>query len=98
VLTDWINAETGNGSARSRERHRFSEAADAIIHHHRVDLVTIDAQLLQRSLKFFGRHADKSWGLVDCASFLVMRDLAIVEAFTSDQHFEQAGFVRLLTP
>ena len=52
--------------------------------------------LLSRALSEYSQHADKSWGLVDCASFLVMRDLGISEAFTSDSHFEQAGFKVLL--
>ena len=42
-------------------------------------------------------RADKTWGLVDCASFIVMADAGIQEAFTSDHHFEQAGFRRLLS-
>ena len=96
VLTDWIIAETGNGSARSRERHRFSDAVRATIRHPRVELIVVDEELLHRSLDFFARHDDKSWGLVDCASFVVMRDRGITEAFTSDQHFEQAGFVPML--
>jgi predicted nucleic acid-binding protein len=41
---------------------------------------------------------DKDWGLVDCASFAVMQDLGITEAFTDDRHFQQAGFRRLLSP
>jgi predicted nucleic acid-binding protein len=33
---------------------------------------------------------------VDAASFVVMSERGITEALTTDQHFEQAGFVRLL--
>ncbi len=39
---------------------------------------------------------DKEWSLVDCASFVLMRQREINEALTSDHHFEQAGFSRLL--
>jgi predicted nucleic acid-binding protein len=53
-------------------------------------------ELLHRSLEFFSRHHDQSWGLVDCASFIVMQERGITEAFTSDRHFEQAGFRCLL--
>ena len=42
------------------------------------------------------RHEDKTWSLVDCASFVVMREHSITVALTSDRHFEQAGFTRLL--
>ena len=31
-----------------------------------------------------------------CSSFIVMREHNISLAFTSDKHFEQAGFIRLL--
>jgi hypothetical protein len=48
------------------------------------------------ALDYFARYADKSWGLVDCASFVVMQQRGITEAFTSDRHFEQAGFACLL--
>jgi predicted nucleic acid-binding protein len=34
---------------------------------------------------------------VDCASFIVMQERGITEAFTSDRDFEQAGFKRLLS-
>jgi predicted nucleic acid-binding protein len=96
VLTDWIIAETGNGLARTRIRHLFAEAVERIWSSSSVEVVRIDNQLLKRSIDYYRGHADKSWGLVDCASFIVMEDRGITEAFTSDRDFEQAGFVRLL--
>lgn len=37
------------------------------------------------------------WGsLVDCSSFVLMRQKDLIEALTNDHHFEQAGFIRLL--
>jgi predicted nucleic acid-binding protein len=97
VLTDWIVAETGNGLARSRARGRLSEALGRNRRHPRGELVFIDDELLRRTLDYFGRRDDKPWGLVDCASFIVMRDRGIADAFTSDRHFEQAGFSCLLS-
>ncbi len=69
----------------------------ATIRDPRVELIFIDDELLKRSFEYFAQHMDKSWGLVDCASFLVMRDRGITDAFTSDRHFEQAGYDCLLT-
>jgi predicted nucleic acid-binding protein len=97
VLTDWVVAETGNGLARSQGKIRLLEALNRIVRNPRGELVVIDEELLRQSLDFFGRHADKSWGLVDCASFLVMQERGITQAFTSDGHFEQAGFTCLLS-
>jgi predicted nucleic acid-binding protein len=34
-------------------------------------------------------------GIVDHVSFVVMRRLGLVEAFTNDKHFEAAGFTAL---
>jgi hypothetical protein len=59
-------------------------------------LVRVDEGLFQRALELYGQVTDKTWGLVDCASFVVMRDQEIVDALTSDRHFEQAGFHCLL--
>jgi predicted nucleic acid-binding protein len=39
---------------------------------------------------------DKTYSLCDAASFILMREYEIVEALTTDKHFEQEGFVRLL--
>jgi uncharacterized protein len=39
---------------------------------------------------------DKAWSLVDCTSFVIMQQLGIQTVLTTDRHFEQAGFIRLL--
>ena len=39
---------------------------------------------------------DKDWTLVDCASFIIMQQQRLTEALSTDHHYEQAGFVRLL--
>ena len=39
---------------------------------------------------------DKEWSLVDCVSFVLMQQRGMTETLTTDRHFDQAGFVRLL--
>ncbi len=56
----------------------------------------VDASLADRGYQLFRSREDKSWSLVDCTSFVLMKDLDLTEALTNDQHFEQAGFTRLL--
>ncbi len=61
-----------------------------------VEIVHIDASLDAEAWQLLRQRQDKDWSLVDCSSFVVMRQRSIVEALTTDHHFEQAGFVRLL--
>lgn len=61
-----------------------------------VEIVHVDAHLDSQAWDLLVERPDKEWSLVDCASFVVMRQAGITEALTTDRHFEQAGFVRLL--
>lgn len=45
---------------------------------------------------FFRRHIDHGYSFTDCASFVVMREMGIREALTTDRHFTEAGFRALL--
>ena len=60
-----------------------------------VQVVLIDAALDAAAWQLWEARPDKDWGIVDCASFLVMQQRGLTEALTTDHHFEQAGFVRL---
>lgn len=59
-------------------------------------LVPVDESLWLRGWQLFGQRTDKDWSLTDCISLVVMRELGLTQAFTSDHHFEQAGFTILL--
>ena len=50
----------------------------------------------QRGWDLYGGRRDKSWGMTDCTSMIVMQDRQIVQVLTADRHFEQAGFEVLL--
>lgn len=41
---------------------------------------------------------DKRYSLCDAVSFVLMRRRGLTDALTTDRHFEQEGFVRLLEP
>jgi predicted nucleic acid-binding protein len=60
------------------------------------ELVWIDEDLYRRGWDLYRERPDKGWSLVDCTSFVVMQERGIAEALTSDHHFEQAGFTKLL--
>jgi hypothetical protein len=82
--------------ARTLARDRFAAVAEGILNNPRCRVIFMTPRLVRRVLDIYRERTDKQWGLVDCASFLVMADEQIAEAFTTDRHFEQAGFRAIL--
>jgi predicted nucleic acid-binding protein len=52
----------------------------------------IDAERAGAARNIFFRYRDKDFSFTDCTSFVVMRELKISDALTSDRHFTQMGF------
>lgn len=63
-----------------------------------LEVIPVSNSLWQRGWQLYSQRPDKDWGLTDCISFMIMKEENISWAFTSDQHFQQAGFTRLLSP
>ncbi len=61
-----------------------------------VEILHIDETFDNAAWQLLVKRQDKAWSLVDCSSFVVMQHRNIAEALTTDHHFEQAGFVKLL--
>ena len=62
----------------------------------RVSLVWVERGLHNRAMALLLAQLDKSYTLCDAISIILMRERGISEALSSDHHFEQAGFTRLL--
>ena len=62
----------------------------------RIEIVHVDVSLDTAAWHLWQSRPDKEWSLVDCSSFVVMQQRGLTESLTTDHHFEQAGFVRLL--
>ena len=96
VLTEFILLELGDAFCNPADRADFL-AMDA---HTRTNpahrIIPASPELLQRGRDLFAARPDKAWSLTDCISFVVMEDLAIADALTTDHHFSQAGFRALL--
>jgi predicted nucleic acid-binding protein len=61
-----------------------------------VEVIWVDENLHRVALAFLQARLDKTYSLCDAVSFLLMQQRSITEALTTDRHFEQAGFRRLL--
>jgi predicted nucleic acid-binding protein len=76
-------------------RTQAAQVIDQFIASPQVEVVYTTPQLLISALALYKRMSDKQWGLVDCISFVIMRERGISEALTPDHHFNQAGFQAL---
>ena len=63
-----------------------------------VEVVWVDEHVHREAMKLLNSRQDKTYSLCDAISFVLMRQRGISEALTTDRHFEQEGFVRLLSP
>lgn len=61
-----------------------------------VEMVWVDEPLHRDAIKLLTVRQDKTYSLCDSVSFVLMHRLGITEALTTDRHFEQEGFTRLL--
>lgn len=59
-------------------------------------LVWIGKERFEETKAFFRKHADHDYSFTDCTSFVVMHELEITDALTTDHHFSEAGFRPLL--
>ena len=79
-------------------RYRIFEIIDAIRKASYTETIHIDRDIDEAAWNLCKQRIDKPWSLVDCSSFVIMQRHEIQTALTTDHHFEQAGFIRLLKP
>ena len=96
VTTTAVLLELGDGFAGKGRWGLLSPVLKALWNDRRVLIVPVDTPLIQRARDLRDGRSDKDWGLTDCVSFVVMSSYGIRDALTADQHFEQAGYRRLL--
>lgn len=92
VLAELVPLANSRGIPRQSAYRliREIEASEA------VNLVWVDSSLHESAMKLLEARLDKSYSLCDAVSFVVMREMGLASALTTDRHFEQEGLIRLL--
>lgn len=94
VLAEFVPLCHSRGLNRAQT---LAFAADLLDNPH-VEVVWVDDVLHRTALAFLQARLDKGYSLCDAVSFVLMRTHDIAEGLTTDRHFEQEGFTRLLKP
>ena len=74
----------------------ISESQLELLDNPNVDFVWVNESLHREAMNLLLTRQDKTYSLCDAISFVLMRQQGITEALTTDRHFEQEGFIRLL--
>lgn len=96
ITTEFVLLEVANALSAPSTRGQAVTLIDGLRSLPTVRIVLADSALLTDGPTLYRQRSDKEWSLTDCTSFVVMRREQLTQAFTSDRHFEQAGFVKLL--
>lgn len=77
-------------------RPRVITIISTILNDTSVTIESTDRPLFLEAWSLLEHRPDKAWSLADAISFQVMERQGILDALTTDEHFEQAGKIRLL--
>jgi predicted nucleic acid-binding protein len=94
VLAEFIALTNARSTVR-RSAMAFADSISSIVN---LRIIWVDDVLHEDGMHVLRQQLDKTYSLCDAVSFVLMRKAGITDALTTDHHFEQAGFVRLLRP
>jgi len=92
IVTNYVMVEIANALCRVPHRETAVKLINFIEMTENIQIVEIDKEIYKEAWRVYSTYMDKDWSLTDCTSFEVMKERRITEAFTTDKHFEQAGF------
>lgn len=96
ITSQAVVLEIGNGLSRKRFRRFAIEALDLLESSPNINVISLSDELIAEATILFRSRMDKEWSLIDCTSMVIMGNLGIEAALTTDVHFVQAGFRALL--
>jgi predicted nucleic acid-binding protein len=92
VSTDYVVDETLTLVRMRLGLHAAARWWDQVERSSRLRWEWIAPARAEKARTWFFRWSDKSFSFTDCTSFVVMRELRLRRALTTDRHFRVAGF------
>jgi len=97
VATDYVVTETVNLANARGGANVAIRVLDLIEQSAGIHMEWIGMERFDQAKTFFRKHSDHGYSFTDCTSFVVMRELRLTEALTTDHHFVGAGFRTMLS-
>jgi predicted nucleic acid-binding protein len=97
VTTDYIIDETLTLTQARINAHITLALLDRIERSEAIDLEQVTPARFSTSKAYFRKHSDHGYSFTGCTSFVLMRELQLRAALTTDRHFAEAG-VEVLLP
>ena len=96
ITTDYIIDETATLLKARGFLQIIPNLFDGIMSSKACRIEWMDQDLFDMTKSMFLRYNDHQWAFTDCFSFIIMKNLKIINALTKDSHFLEAGFTPLL--
>jgi len=96
LTTGFVLLEVADALSALKIRKKAVQFLDGLKSLTILTILDIEQDWMDKGWGIYSQRDDKSWGLTDCISFAVMDENKVHEAFTSDEHFKQAGYTRLI--
>jgi len=97
LTTNYVLAEyTALAHVRGVPRREIIKFSSRILDDKDVEIIWVGENLHRQAVALMRERTDKNYSLCDAVSFVVMRQRGISESLTTDKHFRQEGFIRLL--
>jgi len=91
VTSDYVIAEAVNLATARGGNQVAQRVLDLVEQSAGLQIEWIGPTRFADAKAFFRKHADHGYSFTDCTSFVLMRELRLHEAITTDRHFVEAG-------
>jgi uncharacterized protein len=92
ITTDLVLVEFANCLSQPFYRATAAAVIEKIRADRNTRVVSSDSEGMEKALALYKGRPDKAWGLVDCFSFVVMKERRLKVALCFDEYFRQADF------
>lgn len=97
ITTNYVFAEyVALALIRGLPRNQVLAFSAEVLTDATIEIVWVEEALHIEAVELMGARPDKTYSLCDAVSFILMRERGITGALTTDKHFAQEGFVKLL--